>query len=117
MTKINNKSSQTFNWFTYLLMFARFLRGGGGGGERGGFIKKLVQAKCMHSGSKWGGHYFIYLVIFLLLLLISQKDLLYVFGILHALLSNKNSCIQIKTNIFYQIFRISGGAMPVFPYY
>ena len=32
MTKINNKSSQTFNWFTYLLMFARFLRWGGGKG-------------------------------------------------------------------------------------
>ena len=32
MTKINNKSSQTFNWFTYLLMFARFLRWGRGKG-------------------------------------------------------------------------------------
>ena len=31
MTKINNKSSQTFNWFTYLLMFARFLSWMGGG--------------------------------------------------------------------------------------
>jgi hypothetical protein len=51
--RINNKSSQTFNWFKYLLMFARFLSWRGRGrGEGGGFIKKLVQAKCMHSGSK-----------------------------------------------------------------
>jgi hypothetical protein len=26
-TQINNKSSQTFYWFKYLLMFARFLKG------------------------------------------------------------------------------------------
>ena len=33
--RINNKSSQTFNWFKYLLMFASFLSWRGGW-ERGG---------------------------------------------------------------------------------
>ena len=36
MTKINNKSSQTFNWFKYMLMFARFLRWRGCGVWEGG---------------------------------------------------------------------------------
>ena len=66
MTKINNKSSQTFNWFTYLLMFARFLRWGGGGGGKGGVSLKnwSKQSACTAVANEVATILFIFLSYF-----------------------------------------------------
>ena len=71
-TQINNKSSQTINWFKYLLMIARFFRGRGVGG---GFIKNWSeQSACTAEANEVATifclYFLLYLYIFLLLLLI-----------------------------------------------